>query len=235
MVPMREHTKISVKLMRELADMKLHLSGLSPHAATLQPSDLSGGMQKRAALARALALDPELLFLDEPTAGLDPVGAAAFDQLILSLRRALGLTVVMITHDLDSLFTICDLFVIEGRRSQIDSLLDDGGSVVESVQKTLNSLMRTLDDESIRDFQNILSNLEQITSEYRDNPLTAERIERTLSNIDRAAKDVSVASVSVDQTSLDTRLAINDKFSPLLDSLQGTITEVDQAIIAYRQ
>jgi len=108
MVPMREHTKINVNLMRELADMKLHLSGLSPHAATLQPSDLSGGMQKRAALARALALDPELLFLDEPTAGLDPVGAAAFDQLILSLRRALGLTVVMITHDLDSLFTICD-------------------------------------------------------------------------------------------------------------------------------
>lgn len=108
MVPMREHTDLPVKLMRELADMKLHLSGLSPHAATLQPSDLSGGMQKRAALARALALDPELLFLDEPTAGLDPVGAAAFDQLILNLRKALGLTVVMVTHDLDSLFTICD-------------------------------------------------------------------------------------------------------------------------------
>lgn len=108
MVPMREHTNLPVKLMRELADMKLHLTGLAPHAATLQPSDLSGGMQKRAGLARALALDPELLFLDEPTAGLDPVGAAAFDQLILNLRKALGLTVVMITHDLDSLFAICD-------------------------------------------------------------------------------------------------------------------------------
>ena len=128
-----------------------------------------------------------------------------------------------------------DLFVIEGRRSQIDSLLDDGGSVVESVQKTLNSLMRTLDDDNIRDFQNILSNIEKITSEYRDNPLTAARLEQTLNNIDRAAKDVSVASVSVDQTSLDTRLAINDKFAPLLDSLQGTITEVDKTVVAYRQ
>jgi len=127
-----------------------------------------------------------------------------------------------------------DLFVIEGRRSQIDSLLDDGGSVVESVQKTLNSIMRTLDDESIRDFQKILSNLEAITTDYRENPLTSSRIEQTLKNIDRAAKDVSVASVSVDQTALDTRLAVNDKFAPLLDSLQGTINEVDQTIIAYR-
>lgn len=108
MIPMREHTRLSVPLMRELADMKLHMVGLPPHAATLKPSDLSGGMRKRAGLARALALDPELLFLDEPTAGLDPVGAAAFDQLILDLREALGLTVLMITHDLDSLFTICD-------------------------------------------------------------------------------------------------------------------------------
>ncbi len=127
-----------------------------------------------------------------------------------------------------------DLFVIEGRRSQIDSLLDDGGSVVESVQKTLNSIMRTLDDESIRDFQKILSNLEAITTDYRENPLTSSRIEQTLKNIDRAAKDVSVASVSVDQTALDTRLTVNDKFAPLLDSLQGTINEVDQTIIAYR-
>ena len=128
MVPMREHTKLNVKLMRELADMKLHLSGLSPHAATLQPSDLSGGMQKRAALARALALDPELLFLDEPTAGLDPVGAAAFDQLILSLRRALGLTVVMITHDLDSLFTICDRVAV---------LLDKKIAIVDTLPKVM--------------------------------------------------------------------------------------------------
>ena len=112
MVPMREHTDLPVKLMRELADMKLHLSGLSPHAATLHPSDLSGGMQKRAALARALALDPELLFLDEPTAGLDPVGANAFDELIMGLREAMNLTVLMVTHDLDSLYHICDRIAV---------------------------------------------------------------------------------------------------------------------------
>jgi phospholipid/cholesterol/gamma-HCH transport system ATP-binding protein len=124
MVPMRKHTKLPVPLMRELADMKLHLAGLPPHAATLFPADLSGGMIKRAALARALALDPQLLFLDEPTAGLDPVGAAAFDQLILKLRAALGLTVIMITHDLDSLFTICDrvAVLLDKRIAIADSL-----------------------------------------------------------------------------------------------------------------
>ena len=94
--------------MRELADMKIHMVGLPAHAATLFPSDLSGGMQKRAGLARSLALDPGLLFLDEPTAGLDPIGASAFDELILNLREAMDLTVLMITHDLDSLFRICD-------------------------------------------------------------------------------------------------------------------------------
>ena len=108
MVPMREHTELSVPLMRELADMKINLVGLEPEAATLMPSDLSGGMRKRAGLARALALDPELLFLDEPTAGLDPIGASAFDQLILDLRDAMDLTVLMVTHDLDSLYAICD-------------------------------------------------------------------------------------------------------------------------------
>ncbi len=124
MVPMRKHTNLPVGLIRELADMKLHLAGLAPHAATLFPADLSGGMIKRAALARALALDPQLLFLDEPTAGLDPVGAAAFDQLILNLRQALGLTVVMITHDLDSLFTICDrvAVLLDKRIAIVDSL-----------------------------------------------------------------------------------------------------------------
>lgn len=108
MVPLREHTNLSVQLMRELADMKIHMVGLPPEAATLYPSDLSGGMKKRAGLARSLALDPELLFLDEPTAGLDPIGAHAFDQLILGLRDALDLTVLMVTHDLDSLYAICD-------------------------------------------------------------------------------------------------------------------------------
>ena len=108
MVPMIEHFDMPKQLMQELADMKIHMVGLSPESATLYPSDLSGGMKKRAGLARSLALDPKLLFLDEPTAGLDPVGADAFDQLILSLREAMDLTVLMITHDLDSLYAICD-------------------------------------------------------------------------------------------------------------------------------
>jgi len=108
MIPLREHTNLSLSLMRELADMKVHLVGLPPNAATLYPSDLSGGMRKRAGLARALALDPKLLFLDEPTAGLDPIGASAFDQLIMELRDAMNLSVFLITHDLDTLFRTCD-------------------------------------------------------------------------------------------------------------------------------
>lgn len=112
MLPMREHSHMPTRLMRELADMKIHMVGLPPHAATLSPSELSGGMRKRAGLARALALDPQLLFLDEPTAGLDPVGAAAFDQLILDLREAMNLTVLMVTHDMDSLYTICDRIAV---------------------------------------------------------------------------------------------------------------------------
>jgi phospholipid/cholesterol/gamma-HCH transport system ATP-binding protein len=106
--PMREHTHMPPRLMSELADMKIALSGLPPEACDKFPAELSGGMRKRAGIARALALDPEILFLDEPTAGLDPIGAAAFDELILELRDALGLTVFMITHDLDSLHAICD-------------------------------------------------------------------------------------------------------------------------------
>jgi len=108
MVPLREHTDLSEALMEELADMKIHMVGLPPESAVLFPSDLSGGMKKRAGLARSLALDPSLLFLDEPTAGLDPIGAHAFDELILGLREAMNLTVLMVTHDLDSLYTICD-------------------------------------------------------------------------------------------------------------------------------
>jgi len=108
MVPLREHTDLSEELMQELADMKIHMVGLPPESAVLYPSDLSGGMKKRAGLARSLALDPSLLFLDEPTAGLDPIGAHAFDQLILGLREAMNLTVLMVTHDLDSLYAICD-------------------------------------------------------------------------------------------------------------------------------
>lgn len=107
-IPMREHLKISARLADELAMLKIALVGLPADAANKYPSELSGGMIKRAALARALALDPELLFLDEPTAGLDPIGAADFDELIGTLQKTLGLTVFMVTHDLDSLYAICD-------------------------------------------------------------------------------------------------------------------------------
>jgi phospholipid/cholesterol/gamma-HCH transport system ATP-binding protein len=108
MVPLKEHSDLPETLIRELALLKIQLAGLAPEAALKLPSELSGGMRKRAGIARALALDPTLLFLDEPTAGLDPIGAAGFDQLILSLQKALGLTVFLITHDLDTLYTICD-------------------------------------------------------------------------------------------------------------------------------
>lgn len=107
-VPLREHLKISDRLADELAMLKIALVGLGPDAADKYPSELSGGMIKRAALARALALDPELVFLDEPTSGLDPIGAAEFDELIKTLQKTLGLTVFMVTHDLDSLHAICD-------------------------------------------------------------------------------------------------------------------------------
>lgn len=106
--PMREYLKLSQELMDELAMLKLDLVGLARDAADKYPSELSGGMVKRAALARALALDPEILFLDEPTSGLDPIGAADFDDLIATLQKTLGLTVYMVTHDLDSLYAICD-------------------------------------------------------------------------------------------------------------------------------
>ncbi|OJY02828.1 MAG: ABC transporter ATP-binding protein [Rhizobiales bacterium 62-17] len=107
-VPMREYLHLSHKLMDELAMLKIEMVGLKTDAADKMPSELSGGMIKRVALARALALDPELLFLDEPTSGLDPIGAADFDDLIATLQKTLGLTVFMVTHDLDSLYSICD-------------------------------------------------------------------------------------------------------------------------------
>lgn len=108
-VPIKEfYPQISQRLLDEIAAYKVVMTGLSPDAAPKYPAELSGGMRKRAGLARALALDPELLFLDEPTAGLDPIGAAAFDELTLSLQRTLGLTVFLITHDLDTLYAICD-------------------------------------------------------------------------------------------------------------------------------
>ncbi|MEM9122013.1 MAG: ABC transporter ATP-binding protein [Pseudomonadota bacterium] len=107
-VPLREHSKMSAALMDRIANFKVTLVGLPDNAGPKYPSELSGGMRKRAGLARALALDPDIVFLDEPTAGLDPISAAAFDELILDLRKTLGLTVFMVTHDLDSLYAICD-------------------------------------------------------------------------------------------------------------------------------
>jgi phospholipid/cholesterol/gamma-HCH transport system ATP-binding protein len=112
--PMREHLDISPGLRSELAMLKLRLVGLPPDAADKLPSELSGGMIKRAALARALALDPGVLFLDEPTSGLDPISAGAFDELIATLQATLGLTVFMVTHDLDSLYAICDRVAVLG-------------------------------------------------------------------------------------------------------------------------
>jgi phospholipid/cholesterol/gamma-HCH transport system ATP-binding protein len=107
-LPLIEHAGLSRNDAEHLAAVKMALAGLPLSAADKYPASLSGGMIKRAALARALALDPDILFLDEPTAGLDPIGAAAFDQLILTLRDALGLSVFLVTHDLDTLYTITD-------------------------------------------------------------------------------------------------------------------------------
>jgi phospholipid/cholesterol/gamma-HCH transport system ATP-binding protein len=106
--PMREYLNLSERLMNEVATAKLEMVGLSRTDGGKMPAELSGGMTKRVALARALALDPEIVFLDEPTSGLDPIAAAEFDDLILTLKRTLGLTVFMVTHDLDSLYIACD-------------------------------------------------------------------------------------------------------------------------------
>lgn len=108
MAPIREHLKIEDDLAKDMAALKISMVGLAAEAGAKYPSELSGGMRKRAGLARALALDPELVFLDEPTAGLDPIGAAKFDDLINNLKESLGLTVFMVTHDLDTLHATCD-------------------------------------------------------------------------------------------------------------------------------
>jgi phospholipid/cholesterol/gamma-HCH transport system ATP-binding protein len=115
--PMRERLDIGPTLRRSLADLRIGMVGLPTKAGALYPSELSGGMRKRAGLARALALDPEILFLDEPTAGLDPIGASAFDDLIRSLQGALGLSVFLVTHDLDTLQATCDrIAVLAGKK-----------------------------------------------------------------------------------------------------------------------
>ena len=112
--PVREYLKVSQRLLDEIMVAKLGMVGLKPEVADRYPSELSGGMVKRVALARALALDPELVFLDEPTSGLDPIGAGDFDELVRTLQRTLGLTVFMVTHDLDSLKTACNRIAVLG-------------------------------------------------------------------------------------------------------------------------
>jgi len=136
-VPMREYLKLPQSLMDELAAVKIDLVGLDPSAGNKYPSELSGGMIKRAALARALSLDPDLVFLDEPTSGLDPIGAAEFDELIAQLRDTLGLTVYMVTHDLDSLFSVCDRIAVLGQKKvlvegSIEDMLDFDDPWVQS-------------------------------------------------------------------------------------------------------
>ncbi|VAW75417.1 ABC transporter, ATP-binding protein (cluster 9, phospholipid) [hydrothermal vent metagenome] len=113
-VPLREHTHLDNVMIDALARLKISQAGLEPEAASLYPGELSGGMIKRAALARAMALDPEVLFLDEPTSGLDPASAGLFDELVLKLKDLLGLTVLMVTHDLDSLWAVADRVAILG-------------------------------------------------------------------------------------------------------------------------
>ena len=128
-VPLREYTTMSQKLMNEIASLKLDMVGLPPNAGPKYPSELSGGMKKRAGLARALALDPNLLFLDEPTAGLDPISANQFDELLRELQKSLGLTVFMVTHDIDTLRATTDRIAVLVDKSiqigTIESLVHD--------------------------------------------------------------------------------------------------------------
>jgi phospholipid/cholesterol/gamma-HCH transport system ATP-binding protein len=124
-VPLKEQFALPHRLLVEIAQLKLSLVGLAPEVAALYPAELSGGMRKRAGLARALALDPSLLFLDEPTAGLDPISAGEFDRLIGDLKASLGLTVFMVTHDLDSLVAICDrIAVLIDKRLKIGTMAE---------------------------------------------------------------------------------------------------------------
>ena len=125
-VPLREYYDLPLDVMDDLARSKITMAGLPLEAACMFPSDLSGGMRKRAALARSLALDPKVLFLDEPTAGLDPIGAAAFDELVKDLSVSLGLTVFLVTHDLDTLHRVCDRVAVLGdKRILINAPLDE--------------------------------------------------------------------------------------------------------------
>ena len=123
-LPLREHTQLGDRLIDEIAAVKIALTGLPPSAGAKYPAELSGGMRKRAALARAIALDPKLLFLDEPTAGLDPLSAGGFDELVKHLKELLGLTIFMVTHDLDLLWRVADrvAFMVAGRIAGVGTM-----------------------------------------------------------------------------------------------------------------
>ncbi len=152
-----EHAGLARDDAEQLARNKLALAGLPGEAALKYPAEISGGMIKRAALARALALDPEILFLDEPTAGLDPIGAAAFDRLLLTLRDALGLTVFLVTHDLDTLYTVCDRVAVLARRRVLVA------GRLEVVEAT--------DDDWIRDyFHGPRGRAASVTAHCREDP-----------------------------------------------------------------
>ncbi|MDL2339013.1 MAG: ATP-binding cassette domain-containing protein [Pseudomonadota bacterium] len=137
-LPLREHTDLEDALIDDIAAWKIAMTGLAPEVGAQYPSELSGGMMKRASLARALALDPELLFLDEPTAGLDPISAGGVDQLVLELRDLFGLTIVMVTHDLDLLWQVADRVAVLG-----DGTVQGVGSMVD---------LSHLDNPSIRPY-----------------------------------------------------------------------------------
>ena len=125
-VPLREHTRLDSATIEQMAEIRIALVGLDPDAALKYPGQLSGGMRKRASLARAMALDPELLFLDEPTSGLDPISSDAIDELVLELRRSLGLTIVSVTHDMDSLWRIADrVALLAGGRVAVVGSMED--------------------------------------------------------------------------------------------------------------
>lgn len=138
--PLQEQTSLDTTLINEIAKLKLSLVGLELDAAEKYPAELSGGMQKRAALARAIALDPQLLFLDEPTAGLDPQGASALDELVLSLKETLGLTIIIVTHDLDTLWRVTDrvAFLAEGKVLEIAPMTELAQSKQPAIQHYFN-------------------------------------------------------------------------------------------------
>lgn len=135
-LPLREHTSLDDSLIDELAALKIALAGLPPSAGAKYPSELSGGMRKRAALARSLALDPELVFLDEPTAGLDPLSASGFDDLVRNLKESLGLTIMMVTHDLDLLWRVADRVAVLGENRVL------GIGTMEELSKAEHPIIR---------------------------------------------------------------------------------------------